>query len=283
MAKTRCLRLLALAVCLVAAPLPVRGQPRALDAPAPALPDRAAVAPPLGDMAVESMTLGNRRFVTIPGGQPVTLTVRDARASDVLMALARTGGYNFALVDDPVGDAAGNDAAQATAGTANGHRRSAERIAGGRGEHGAAEFRPPGPPAEQHAHGGPGSGGPYVGAAAVEGDSLEPGGCVQVPPASLANLGATMSVTESVTTRAVEDPAAAAASPGTATPGPGPTVSTTAVTPPGGDLRRLPRTPQGAAGHHGRAAQHHHPGGIGRPRGPGRTLPAENGSVANGK
>ena len=230
MAKTRCLRLLALVACFVAAPLPVRGQLQAPDAPAPALPDPAAVAPPLGDMAVESMTLGNRRFVAIPGGQPVTLTVRDAKASDVLMALARTGGYNFALVDDPGTAAAGNGAAQATAGAAtvtvdlqNASLEDAVNMVllssglQGRLQNNTLMV-----------------GRDLVGrtlesqlSKVIRLNQVDASGAASF----LANLGATMSVTESVTTRAVEDPAAATASPGTATLVPGPTVSITAVTP----------------------------------------------------
>ena len=229
MAKTGCLRLLALVACFVAAPLPVRGQRQAPDAPAPALPGPAAVAPPLGDMAVESMALGNRRFVVIPGGQPVTLTVRDAKASDVLMALARTGGYNFALVGDPGGDAAGNGAAQGSASAAtvtvdlqNASLEDAvNMVLLSSGLQGRLQNNTL-----------------MVGRDLV-GRTLEPQlskvirlNQVDASGAAsfLANLGATMSVTESVTTRAVEDPAATA-SPGTATLGPGPTVSTTAVTP----------------------------------------------------
>ncbi|MEB3264393.1 MAG: secretin N-terminal domain-containing protein, partial [Synechococcus sp.] len=60
-----------------------------------------AVAPPLGDMAVGTMTIRNRGYVNL-GGPPVTLTTRGAQARDVLMVLAQIGGYGFAYSDvDP--------------------------------------------------------------------------------------------------------------------------------------------------------------------------------------
>ncbi len=58
-----------------------------------------AVAPPLGDMAVGSMTIGNPSFVNV-SGPPVTMTLRNAPAKDVLMALSQLGGYGFVYVDD---------------------------------------------------------------------------------------------------------------------------------------------------------------------------------------
>ena len=54
-----------------------------------------AVAPPVGDMAVGTMTLRNRGYINI-SGPAVTLTTRGANARDVLMVLAQMGGYGFA-------------------------------------------------------------------------------------------------------------------------------------------------------------------------------------------
>lgn len=64
---------------------------------APALQPR-AVAPPLGDMAVGSMVLRNRGFINLRG-EPVSMTVRNAPAREVLMALAERGGYGFVFVN----------------------------------------------------------------------------------------------------------------------------------------------------------------------------------------
>lgn len=58
-----------------------------------------AVAPPLGDMAVGSMMIGNPSYVNV-SGPPVTMTLRNAPAKDVLMALSQLGGYGFVYVDD---------------------------------------------------------------------------------------------------------------------------------------------------------------------------------------
>ena len=63
---------------------------------APALQPR-AVAPPLGDMAVGSMVLRNRGFINL-NGPAVSMTMRNAPARDVLMALADVGGYGFVFV-----------------------------------------------------------------------------------------------------------------------------------------------------------------------------------------
>jgi type IV pilus assembly protein PilQ len=73
---------------------------------APPLQPR-AVAPPLGDMAVGSMTLRNPSFVNVSGPR-VTLTLNNAPAKDALMSLARIGGYGFVFVDEarPSGGAA---------------------------------------------------------------------------------------------------------------------------------------------------------------------------------
>ncbi|MEB3348687.1 MAG: type II and III secretion system protein [Cyanobacteriota bacterium] len=65
---------------------------------APPLQPR-AVAPPLGDMAVGTMVIKNRSYLEL-SGPPVTMTTRGARARDVLMALARMGGYGFTYVED---------------------------------------------------------------------------------------------------------------------------------------------------------------------------------------
>ncbi|AFY29856.1 type II secretion system protein GspD [Cyanobium gracile] len=69
-----------------------------------------AVAPPLGDMAVGTMTISNPSYVTV-SGPPVTMTLRNAPARDVLMALSQLGGYGFVYVDEP--NAAGAAAAAA--------------------------------------------------------------------------------------------------------------------------------------------------------------------------
>ncbi len=58
-----------------------------------------AVAPPLGDMAVGSMTISNPSYVKV-SGPPVTMTLRNAPAKDVLMALSQLGGYGFVYVDE---------------------------------------------------------------------------------------------------------------------------------------------------------------------------------------
>jgi type IV pilus assembly protein PilQ len=75
-------------------------QPGAVPLPtyAPPLQPR-AVAPPLGDMAVGTMTLRNPGYVNL-SGPPVTMTMRNAPAKDALMALAQLGGYGFAYVND---------------------------------------------------------------------------------------------------------------------------------------------------------------------------------------
>ncbi len=70
---------------------------------APALQTR-AVAPPLGDMAVGTMVLRNRSYLNL-SGPPVSLTIRNAPARDVLMSLAPMGGYGFVYVNDnPAGN-----------------------------------------------------------------------------------------------------------------------------------------------------------------------------------
>ncbi len=65
-----------------------------------------AVAPPVGDMAVGTMLLSNTSYVNV-GGPPVTMTLKNAPAKDVLMALARLGGYGFVYVDDGASSSTG--------------------------------------------------------------------------------------------------------------------------------------------------------------------------------
>jgi type IV pilus assembly protein PilQ len=72
-----------------------------------------AVAPPLGDMAVGTMTISNPSYVNV-SGPPVTMTLRNAPAKDVLMALSQLGGYGFVYVDEP--SASGAAAAAPAAG-----------------------------------------------------------------------------------------------------------------------------------------------------------------------
>jgi len=74
---------------------------------APPLQPR-AVAPPLGDMAVGSMTLRNPGYLNL-NGPAVTMTLKNAPAKDALMALAQVGGYGFAYVAEA-------DAANSTGG-----------------------------------------------------------------------------------------------------------------------------------------------------------------------
>ena len=73
-----------------------------------------AVAPPLGDMAVGTMTISNPSYVSV-SGPPVTMTLRNAPAKDVLMALSQLGGYGFVYVGDS--PAPGSTAAPTSAGT----------------------------------------------------------------------------------------------------------------------------------------------------------------------
>jgi type IV pilus assembly protein PilQ len=60
-----------------------------------------AVAPPVGDMAVGTMMLSNPSYVNV-SGPSVTMTLKNAPAKDVLMAITRLGGYGFVFVDDPL-------------------------------------------------------------------------------------------------------------------------------------------------------------------------------------
>ncbi|MCP9826656.1 type II secretion system protein GspD [Synechococcus sp. EJ6-Ellesmere] len=57
-----------------------------------------AVAPPSGDIAVGTMTIRNRGYLSLYG-PPVTLTTRSANPRDVLMVLAQMGGYGYAYQD----------------------------------------------------------------------------------------------------------------------------------------------------------------------------------------
>lgn len=79
-------------------------QPGAIPLPTYTPPLQArAVAPPLGDMAVGTMTLRNPGYVNV-SGPAVTMTLKNAPAKDALMALAQLGGYGFAWVDNPKSD-----------------------------------------------------------------------------------------------------------------------------------------------------------------------------------
>jgi type IV pilus assembly protein PilQ len=79
-----------------------------------------AVAPPVGDMAVGTMLLSNTSYLNV-NGPPVTMTLKNAPAKDVLMALARIGGYGFVFVEDS--PAAGGSGAAAAAATPAAERR----------------------------------------------------------------------------------------------------------------------------------------------------------------
>lgn len=76
---------------------PNLAQPGAVPLPtfAPPLQPR-AVAPPLGDMAVGTMTLRNPGYLEL-SGPPVTMTLKNAPAKDALMALAQVGGLRLCL------------------------------------------------------------------------------------------------------------------------------------------------------------------------------------------
>jgi len=71
-----------------------------------------ATAPPVGDIAVGTMMLANPSYLNI-SGPPVTMTLRNAPAKDALMALSQLGGYGFVYVDEP-----GNTATPTAAGAA---------------------------------------------------------------------------------------------------------------------------------------------------------------------
>ena len=75
-------------------------RPGRVPQPIAAPPIRArASAPPLGDIAVGSMLLNNRSYVSAVGPS-VSLTLNNAPAKDALMSLARLGGYGFVYVGD---------------------------------------------------------------------------------------------------------------------------------------------------------------------------------------
>jgi type IV pilus assembly protein PilQ len=92
-----------------------------------------AVAPPVGDMAVGTMVLSNPSYVNA-SGPPVTMTLRNAPARDVLMALSQLGGYGFVFVDDA------NQAASQGMGSAGGGGMAAGSAAAGL--NGSAATRP---------------------------------------------------------------------------------------------------------------------------------------------
>ncbi|WP_323250133.1 secretin N-terminal domain-containing protein [Synechococcus sp. CCY9202] len=93
---------------------PNLSRPTAVPTPAYVPPLRPrAVAPPLGDMAVGSMTIRNRGYVNL-SGPPVTLTTRGANARDVLMVLAQMGGYGYAYSDPATGPQGTNASAAQT-------------------------------------------------------------------------------------------------------------------------------------------------------------------------
>ena len=79
-------------------------QPGAVPLPtyAPQLQPR-AVAPPLGDMAVGSMTMRNPGYLQVKGPN-VTLTFRNAPVRDALMAVARIGGYGFVYLSESLAE-----------------------------------------------------------------------------------------------------------------------------------------------------------------------------------
>ena len=90
-------------------------QPGSIPLPSevPALRPR-AVAPPLGDMAVGSLLLRNPSLLQVKGPR-VTLTLKNAPAKDALMALAQIGGYGFVYVDGEGSAASGTTAVGANA------------------------------------------------------------------------------------------------------------------------------------------------------------------------
>ena len=58
-------------------------------------------APPVGAMAVDNVPLPGPAFILLRSSQPVTMTARDARAQDVLMGLLQGTDYNFTFLEDP--------------------------------------------------------------------------------------------------------------------------------------------------------------------------------------
>ncbi len=95
-----------------------RNQPGRLPQPTfvPPLRPR-AVAPPVGDIAVGTMLLRNPTLLDV-SGPPVTMTLRNAPARDVLMSLAGMGNYGFVYVDDFGSGSGGGGGAATTTTTA---------------------------------------------------------------------------------------------------------------------------------------------------------------------
>jgi type IV pilus assembly protein PilQ len=60
----------------------------------------------VGDIAVGTMMLANPSYLNV-SGPAVTMTLRNAPAKDVLMALSQMGGYGFAYVEDCKGQGEG--------------------------------------------------------------------------------------------------------------------------------------------------------------------------------
>ncbi|OOV35896.1 hypothetical protein BO98_02650 [Candidatus Synechococcus spongiarum LMB bulk10D] len=56
-------------------------------------------APPVGSMAVNNIPLPGPTFIPLRSTQPITMTARSARAQDVLMGLLQGTGYNFTFLD----------------------------------------------------------------------------------------------------------------------------------------------------------------------------------------
>jgi type IV pilus assembly protein PilQ len=74
-----------------------------------------AVAPPVGDMAVGSILIANSGFVNL-SGPPITMTMQNAPARTVLMALSRMGGYGFVYVNGDASTAGGSGASGSQSG-----------------------------------------------------------------------------------------------------------------------------------------------------------------------
>jgi type IV pilus assembly protein PilQ len=80
-----------------------------------------AVAPPVGDMAVGSIMIANTGFVNV-SGPPVSMTLSNAPIQQVLMLLAKLGGYGLVFVNDQAGSSSqstGGGTPQAAASTAS--------------------------------------------------------------------------------------------------------------------------------------------------------------------
>jgi len=85
-----------------------------------------AVAPPVGDMAVGSMLMANSGFVNV-SGPPVSMTLSNAPVQQVLKLLAKLGGYGLVFVNDQESNSSQSGGAStpqtATASTAPQDRR----------------------------------------------------------------------------------------------------------------------------------------------------------------